>query len=1063
MIRRAFSSGVLAHGGLPALGRLIVRHPVLVIIAWVATALALFLAVPPLAVVAQRNPPPFLPSESRVLIAGEKMKAAFSEAGSDNVAVVVLSNENGLTSADEGVYRAVVEKLRADTTNVESTQDFVTIPELRQVMTSEDGKAWNLPINLKGTMGTPSGQAAYRAVIAEVKEVTAGTTLTANIVGAAATLDDVNAIGARDQVVIELSTVITVLLILIVVYRNLVAMLMPILTIGVSLVVAQQVVAALGELGLGLGPQTMVLMTGMIMGAGIDYAVFLFSRYQELVKTGLKSDDALVEALRTIGEVIAGSAGTVALTFLALSFATLGVFSTVGPALAVTIAVGFLASITLLPAQIVLAGRRGWIKPRKGEGTRRLWRRSGVGIVRRPVIHLAGSLTVLVALAGCAAFVKFNYDDRKTLPADSESNLGYEAMNRHFPISTTLQQFILIQSPDQDLRTPKALADMEQLATRVSQVPGIDIVRGITRPAGETLEQARATHQAGEVGGRLQEASTTISQNESNLSRLSGGADQLADVLNEIRNGIVGALGSVRGLASALGDMESQQGGTTTLEEIDKTATLVGNMQSLGDSLGVNISRITDLSTWAGPVANGLNTSLTCNTDPECVAARGDLQRIANARDDPAIQSIAELGRQLEATRGTDTVSESLRTLNTNLTTATAAARELGIDSPSGLQRTLDSALQGANTLADSSRQLAEGVQLLVDQTRQMGGGLDQASAFLLAMKRDAADPPMSGFYIPPQVLTQDEFKKAAQLFVSEDGHTARYLVQTALDPFGTEAMDQVADIIKAGESARPNTTLANAEISMVGFSAVNRDIRDYYNGDIQFIVIATLIVVFLILVLLLRALVAPIYLVASVILSYASAVGIGVVLFQFILGQHLHWSVPGMAFLVLVAVGADYNLLLISRIRDESRYGVRSGVVTTVGATGGVITSAGLIFAASMLALTVSSITTIVQMGFIIGVGLLLDTFLVRTITVPAACVLIGKANWWPAKTTPAQRKATAVHRPKTASAAPVRKPATPDDDDDDDSALQTCEFAAATHAASVVADAWSDESRNR
>lgn len=1073
MIRRAFSSGVLAHGGLPALGRFIVRHPVLVIISWVAAALVLFLSIPPLAVVAQKNPPPFLPSDSRVLVSSEKMKAAFSEAGSDNVAVVVLSNENGLTPADETVYRDLVGKLKADTANVASTQDFVSIPELRQVMTSEDGKAWNLPINLKGTMGTPSGQAAYRAVIAEVKAATAGTTLTANVVGASATLDDVNAIGAKDQVLIELSTVITVLLILILVYRNLVAMLMPILTIGVSLVVAQQVVAALGELGLGLGPQTMVLMTGMIMGAGIDYAVFLFSRYQELVKTGLKSDDALVEALRSIGEVIAGSAGTVALTFLALSFATLGVFSTVGPALAVTIAVGFLASITLLPAQIVLAGRRGWIKPRKGEGTRRFWRRSGVQIVRKPVIHLAGSLVVLVALAACALFVQYNYDDRKTLPADSESNLGYEAMNRHFPISTTLQQFILIQSPDQDLRTPKALADMEQLATRVSQLPNIDMVRGITRPAGQTLEQARATHQAGDVGDRLREASTTISDNETNLSRLSGGADQLADVLSEIRNGVIGALGSVRGLASALGDVESEQGGSATLDQIDKTATLVTNMQSVGDSLGVNISRISDLSTWAGPVVDGLNTSLTCNADPECVAARSDLQRIAAARDDPGLQSIAELGRQLEATRGTDTLSDSLKALRTNMTAATDAARELGIDSPSGLQRTLDTALQGANTLADSSRQLAEGVQLLVDQTRQMGGGLDQASAFLLAMKRDAADPPMSGFYIPPQILTQEEFKKAAKLFVSDDGHTARYLVQTALDPFGTDAMDQVADIIKAGESARPNTTLANADISMVGFSAVNRDIRDYYNGDIRFIVIATLIVVFLILVLLLRALVAPIYLVLSVILSYASAVGIGVVFFQFVLGQDLHWSVPGMAFLVLVAVGADYNLLLISRIRDESRLGVRSGVVTTVGATGSVITSAGLIFAASMLALTVSSITTIVQMGFIIGVGLLLDTFVVRTVTVPAACVLIGDANWWPSKTAQkAALKNAAAARERvgrqsqgTADKPAGRAPAGRADhlDESADSALDHCQFAVAATAASRVAEAWQDDPPDR
>ena len=116
-------------------------------------------------------------------------------------------------------------------------------------------------------------------------------------------------------------------------------------------------------------------------------------------------------------------------------------------------------------------------------------------------------------------------------------------------------------------------------------------------------------------------------------------------------------------------------------------------------------------------------------------------------------------------------------------------------------------------------------------------------------------------------------------------------------------------------------------------------------------------------------------------------------------MGNRSAWNVPGTAFIVLVAVGADYNLLLISRIRDEAARGIRTAVIRTVGATGGVITSAGLIFAASMFGLTFGSIAGMVQVGFIIGVGLLLDTFLVRTVTVPALAVLIGKANWWPSK----------------------------------------------------------------
>ena len=105
------------------------------------------------------------------------------------------------------------------------------------------------------------------------------------------------------------------------------------------------------------------------------------------------------------------------------------------------------------------------------------------------------------------------------------------------------------------------------------------------------------------------------------------------------------------------------------------------------------------------------------------------------------------------------------------------------------------------------------------------------------------------------------------------------------------------------------------------------------------------------------------------------------------------------MAFVVLVAVGADYNMLLVSRMRDESPHSIRYGIIRTLSSTGGVITAAGLIFAASVAGLMFSSIGMVVQGGFVIGIGILLDTFVVRTITVPAIAALLGKANWWPSR----------------------------------------------------------------
>ena len=149
------------------------------------------------------------------------------------------------------------------------------------------------------------------------------------------------------------------------------------------------------------------------------------------------------------------------------------------------------------------------------------------------------------------------------------------------------------------------------------------------------------------------------------------------------------------------------------------------------------------------------------------------------------------------------------------------------------------------------------------------------------------------------------------------------------------------------------------------------RDTRAYYGDDINLIIVMTILIVFLILVAILRAVVAPLYLIASVVISYLSALGVGVIVFQFILGQPLTWSIPGLTFIVLVAMGADYNLLLISRLREESPHGIRSGVIHTVSSTGGVITAAGVIFAASMFGMLFASISTLVQCGFIIGTGL--------------------------------------------------------------------------------------------
>jgi len=980
------------------LADVVVRWPYAVIMLWVAMAVALPLVLPSLNEMAQKNPLAMLPGDAPSSVAAREMTDAFQESGTDNLLLVVLTDERGLGRAEEATYRELVEALRRDQRAVVTVQEFLGTPSLRPLLTSQDNKSWVLPVGLAGALGTPQSYAAFNRVADIVRQSTEGSGLDVHLAGPAATVADLTVAGERDRRPIEIAIAVLVLLVLLVVYRNPIAMLLPLIGIGTSLVIAQSVVAGVSEFtGLGVSNQAIILLSAMIAGAGTDYAVFLISRYHDYVRRGERSDDAVRQALTSVGKVITASAATIGVTFLAISFARMGVFSTVGVSSAIGVGVAFLAAVTLLPAILVVIGPRGWIKPRR-ELAARFWRRSGIRIVRRPRAHLLASVLILVLLAGVAGFPRYNYDDREAVSPADPSSVGYAALERHFDLSQFVPSYVLIQSP-RSLRTPRALADMEQMAERISQLPDIRMVSGITRPLGEVPQEFRATYQAGLVGDRLSTGSAMIADNMDDLTRLASGADNLAGGLGDVRIQVSDIATSVQRMIDAFAALRNQYGGDKLVQNVEVAAKLVTAINELGNSIGVSFTAAIDLFAWVAPVLMALQGNPVCDLNPSCTETRGNLQRMVDARSGGGLDKINGLAQQLESLQDKQSLNAALAELGGAFTDVTTVMKSMGLDTPGGAEITLTEARQGADRAAVGSQDVAAGVHQVVEQIELMRTGLDQASAFLLSMSYDAVGPAMAGFNIPPEVLELAEFQAAAKMFLSPDGHSARYLVFTKLDPFSTEAMDQVNTIAGTARAAQPNTALAEASISMGGYPVALRDTRDYYQKDIRYIVTVTVIVVLLILMLLLRAILAPLYLVGSVVISYFAALGIGILVFQHGFGQQLHWTVPPLAFVVLVAVGADYNLLFASRLRDESPDGTRYGVIRTLASTGGVITAAGVIFAASMWGLLFSTIGTVVQGGFIIGAGILLDTFLVRTVVVPATATLLGKANWWPSR----------------------------------------------------------------
>jgi putative drug exporter of the RND superfamily len=219
-------------------------------------------------------------------------------------------------------------------------------------------------------------------------------------------------------------------------------------------------------------------------------------------------------------------------------------------------------------------------------------------------------------------------------------------------------------------------------------------------------------------------------------------------------------------------------------------------------------------------------------------------------------------------------------------------------------------------------------------------------------------------------------------------------LIQATLEPnpYSTEAFDLVEPIRDSAEQAAPGTLVG-------GPSAVEFDVRDAAAWDSIVIPPLILVVVFLILVGLLRAIAAPLVLVGTVILSFLAALGVGYFVFDVVFGfPGSDPSLPLFAFVFLVALGVDYNIFLVARAREETeKHGSEQGMLRALAVTGGVITSAGIVLAGTFSVLAVLPLTFLTELGFVVAFGVLLDTFLVRSILVPSIALGLGDRFWWP------------------------------------------------------------------
>ena len=931
------------------------RYAIWIVAVWLVAAGAANLMVPQLEHVVENRARSFLPADSASSVAASAAAELFGESRSNNLNLVVLERVQPLNDQDRRFYQNLIATLRADTQHVNTVTDLWSDPATATAGQSADRRAVTIMLRLSGMIGTSEATDSVAALRNTLTRLGPPQGLHSYVTGPGATIADEFTAIDRQMLGITAATVGLIMLLLLIVYRSLVAAAIPLISVGVAIAVARPIVAALGEADrVEVSLFSVALLAAMLLGAGTDYAIFLIGRYQEGRRRGDEWSKSLVDAYRGVAPVISGSALTIAGALACLSMAHVGIFRSTGIPCAIGVLVAMLASLTLTPSLIALAGRFGWLEPRRSLTARR-WRRIGVSVARWPAPILVASGAVIVVAALPLIGMRVGWNEPGATPATAESNRGYAAADRHFPANHLLPT-VLTVAADHNVRNPAGLIAIERISQRIMTIPGVRMVQSASRPDGRVPDEATLSGQAGVIGRQLNDAFDSVSDRLGRVAELDTALGSMATAVDRLAGGLQGSAAGLREMGSASDDIRA---GMTGLQD-----------------------NVTTVSGYLDPLRGFVSSTPDCPANPICSVVARVVQPV-----DDVMRSSAQLNSgAVKLTNGSATATSSLAAL------------------PAAV-----------NGMADQIRRARAATSDLTQLAQSLGPQLRQLTDYLQEMDMQFRGSAAGGFYLPQRALADPRLRTALDTLISHDGRATYLLVYGNGHEWSGEGAGRARQIETAVREATKEGTLTPTAVHVTGVGPTNLDLQTLVARDMTLLLATTLALIFLIVALLLRSPVAGVVVVGTVALSYASALGASVLIWQHLLGHDLHWSVAPISFIALVAVGADYNLLLAMRIREEADAGLSTGIIRAFAATGGVVTTAGIVFGITMFALAGSSVLSVAQIGSTIGVGLLRDTLIVRTVVLPSLIALLGRWFWWPTRTT-TRRPSTAQ---KGASAA--------------------------------------------
>ncbi|KLU54358.1 membrane protein [Paenibacillus sp. VT-400] len=1020
------------------------------LILWILITLVSVVAMPDFGQLVKEKGQISIPETAQSQVAATMLRDMDKDSGNTYSIIAVFNSgedTQALTNQQKTEIESVLSNLKNQKKqlNIETITSHLDGEEQADRLISEDRTTILTQITVTKDENIPLSE-----VISLLKESTAIPDVDTYLTGADLIDDDFGKSIEDGVQKTEIIAIIFILVILIIIFRSPIIPVISLLTVGISYVVSLAIVGYLVDwFNFPFSNFTQIFMVVILFGIGTDYNILLYTRFKE--ELSRQDGDVILATkttFKTAGRTVLYSGIAVFIGFLALMLAKFQLYQATS-AVAIAVAVLIIVLNTLNPFFMVVMGKKMFWPSKKFEGhaDSRLWGFLSRQSVRRPFLAI-----VLVAVISVPLLFSYSnrlsYNDLFEVNNDYNSKQGINLIMEHYAPGFSAPTTLVVQS-EQAMDNQTLLKALDDLTDKMSKVEGVSEVYSVTRPTGVQIKELYINDQAEELNQGIGKANEGVGEINEGLSSAAGQLQSSNDLSNvqllidgtsRLQVG-VNALGDAMnqvsdGLNNGEEGAETLKNGLTTLKEkvgvLSKGANdLQKGYRQLEQGFGSFSGTFTSIKTAikgaldAYTQIEGSMTRLIVN-HPELQQEEDAVQviNISQAAQTELNALYTQLDPLMQQYNGAmvsfKEANESMAQISGGLTQVAVGVGQLE-DGAGELSKGLATGANGTKQIAgktlevkdglgqinEGQSQLLSGLNDLQDKMGELKSGLTESTKGLSDVSKGLGDAEdylghlgqsdaAKSFYIPEEVLKGEEFLSSLDMYMSSDRKTAEITIILTDNPYSKEAMDVVQNLNKQLETALVGTDLSEAKVALGGIPSQNLDMKELSGGDLNRTSMIMLIGIGLILLFIIRSFWQTIIIIGALFLTYYVALGLNELLVVGPLGvDYLSWNVPFFSLIMIVTLGVDYSIFLMMKYREIEGDPIHK-ITEASRNIGGVVISAAVILGGTFAALIPSGVVTLIEVAISVIIGLVLLSFVMLPILLPALISLLHKLKNW-------------------------------------------------------------------